>query len=123
MVVLIWVDAVSAPSWFFGFESASGVLDTNEPFPCLERVVGHAPRPCFSHKLCPPSFQCAITAQENAISPMSIQAIKTAKAFGNRFGAAVHLAHVHQFCYQAGFTADTAGNGIRFQITGGSFDG
>jgi nucleotide-binding universal stress UspA family protein len=38
-------------------------------------------------------------------SPMSIQAIQTAKAFARRFKAAVHLAHVHQFCYQAGFTA------------------
>jgi nucleotide-binding universal stress UspA family protein len=37
-------------------------------------------------------------------SPMSIQAIETAKAFARRFGAAVHLAHVHQPCYPAGFT-------------------
>ena len=37
-------------------------------------------------------------------SPMSIQAIKTAKAFARRFGAAVHLAHVHQPYYPDGFT-------------------
>jgi nucleotide-binding universal stress UspA family protein len=36
-------------------------------------------------------------------SPMSIQAIQTAKAFARRFGAAVHLAHVHQPCYPDGF--------------------
>jgi nucleotide-binding universal stress UspA family protein len=37
-------------------------------------------------------------------SPMSIQAIRTAKAFARRFGAAVHLAHVHQPYYPDGFT-------------------
>jgi nucleotide-binding universal stress UspA family protein len=38
-------------------------------------------------------------------SRMSIQAIETAKGFAERFGATVHLAHVHQFYYPAGFTA------------------
>jgi nucleotide-binding universal stress UspA family protein len=38
-------------------------------------------------------------------SQMSIQAIETAKGFAQRFGATIHLAHVHQFYYSAGFTA------------------
>jgi nucleotide-binding universal stress UspA family protein len=38
-------------------------------------------------------------------SKMSIQAIETAKGFAQRFGATIHLAHVHQFYYPAGFTA------------------
>lgn len=38
-------------------------------------------------------------------SRMSIQAIETAKGFAQRFGATIHLAHVHQFYYPAGFTA------------------
>jgi nucleotide-binding universal stress UspA family protein len=38
-------------------------------------------------------------------SRMSIQAIETAKGFAQLFGATVHLAHVHQFYYPAGFTA------------------
>jgi nucleotide-binding universal stress UspA family protein len=37
-------------------------------------------------------------------SPMSIQAIERAKGFARRFGAAVHLAHVHQPYYPDGFT-------------------
>jgi nucleotide-binding universal stress UspA family protein len=32
---------------------------------------------------------------------MSIQAIETAKRLGQRFGAAIHLVHVHQFSYPA----------------------
>jgi nucleotide-binding universal stress UspA family protein len=36
-------------------------------------------------------------------SPMSIKAIETAKGFARRFGAAVHLAHVHQPYYPDGF--------------------
>jgi nucleotide-binding universal stress UspA family protein len=38
-------------------------------------------------------------------STMSIQAIETAKRLAQRFGATVHLAHVRQFYYPAGFTA------------------
>src|SRR5689334_18197245 len=38
-------------------------------------------------------------------SRMSIQAIETAKTFAERFGAAIHLAHVHQFYFPAGFNA------------------
>jgi len=38
-------------------------------------------------------------------SKMSIQAIETAKRLAQRFGATVHLAHVRQFYYSAGFTA------------------
>lgn len=38
-------------------------------------------------------------------SRMSIQAIETAKGFAQRFGATIHLAHVHQFYYPAGITA------------------
>ncbi len=34
-------------------------------------------------------------------SKMSIEAIETAKRFGQRFGAAIHLVHVHQFSYPA----------------------
>jgi nucleotide-binding universal stress UspA family protein len=36
-------------------------------------------------------------------SKMSIQAIETAKGFAQRFGATIHLAHVHQFAYPAEF--------------------
>jgi nucleotide-binding universal stress UspA family protein len=36
-------------------------------------------------------------------SKMSIQAIETAKGLAQRFGATVHLAHVHEFEYPAGF--------------------
>jgi nucleotide-binding universal stress UspA family protein len=36
-------------------------------------------------------------------SKMSIQAIETAKGLAQRFGATVHLVHVHQFEYPAGF--------------------
>jgi nucleotide-binding universal stress UspA family protein len=38
-------------------------------------------------------------------SQMSIQAIETAKAFAQRFGATIHLAHVHEFYCPAGFSA------------------
>jgi nucleotide-binding universal stress UspA family protein len=38
-------------------------------------------------------------------SRVSIKAIDTAKSFARRFGANVHLAHVHQFYYPAGFSA------------------
>jgi nucleotide-binding universal stress UspA family protein len=38
-------------------------------------------------------------------SKMSIQAIETAKKLAQRFQATIHLAHVHQFDYPAGFTA------------------
>jgi nucleotide-binding universal stress UspA family protein len=38
-------------------------------------------------------------------SRLSTQAIETAKGFAQRFGATIHLAHVHQFYYPAGFTA------------------
>jgi universal stress protein A len=38
-------------------------------------------------------------------SEMSIRVIEVAKRFAERFGATVHLAHVHQFYYPAGFTA------------------
>jgi nucleotide-binding universal stress UspA family protein len=38
-------------------------------------------------------------------SKMSIQAIKTAKHLAQRFGAAVHLGHVSEFYYPAGFVA------------------
>jgi nucleotide-binding universal stress UspA family protein len=40
-------------------------------------------------------------------SKMSIQAIETAKRLAQRFGATVHLAHVHRFDYPAGFMAPT----------------
>ena len=36
-------------------------------------------------------------------SKMSIQAIETAKRLAHRFGATVHLAHIHQFAYPAEF--------------------
>ena len=38
-------------------------------------------------------------------SPMSIQAIETAKGFAQRFGATIHLAHVHEFYCPARFNA------------------
>ena len=38
-------------------------------------------------------------------SPMSIRAIDTAKSLAQRFGATIHLAHVHQFYCPAGFNA------------------
>jgi nucleotide-binding universal stress UspA family protein len=38
-------------------------------------------------------------------SKMSIQAIETAKKLAQRFQATIHLAHVRQFDYPAGFTA------------------
>lgn len=38
-------------------------------------------------------------------SPMSIQAIETAKGLAQRFGATIHLAHVHRFYYPAEFNA------------------
>jgi nucleotide-binding universal stress UspA family protein len=38
-------------------------------------------------------------------SKMSIQAIETAKRVALRFGGSVHLAHVYQFDYPAGFMA------------------
>jgi nucleotide-binding universal stress UspA family protein len=41
-------------------------------------------------------------------SEMSIQAIDTAKRLAQRFGATVHLAHVHHFYYPVGFEARTA---------------
>lgn len=37
-------------------------------------------------------------------SRMSIQGIETAKRLGRRFGAAIHVAHVYQPAYPAGFT-------------------
>lgn len=41
-------------------------------------------------------------------SELSIQAIETAKALARRFGATIHLAHVHEFYYPAGFIAPGA---------------
>jgi nucleotide-binding universal stress UspA family protein len=38
-------------------------------------------------------------------SKMSSQAIETAKRLAQRFGATIHLAHVHQFYYPTGFAA------------------
>ena len=38
-------------------------------------------------------------------SKMSVKAIDIARAFAQRFGATVHLAHVHKFSYPAGFSA------------------
>ncbi len=38
-------------------------------------------------------------------SKMSIQAIETAKRLAQRYDATIHLAHVHQLDYPAGFTA------------------
>ena len=38
-------------------------------------------------------------------SELSVQAVEHAKAFADQFGAVIHLAHVHQFFYPAGFTA------------------
>lgn len=38
-------------------------------------------------------------------SRISIQAIEMAKGFARRFGATIHLAHVHQFYYPTGFAA------------------
>ena len=36
-------------------------------------------------------------------SKMSIEAIETAKRLGQRFGATIHLAHVHHWQYPADF--------------------
>jgi nucleotide-binding universal stress UspA family protein len=41
-------------------------------------------------------------------SELSIQAIEPAKRFAQRFGATIHLVHVHHFSYPVGFEARTA---------------
>jgi len=49
-------------------------------------------------------------------SKMSIQAIETAKRLAQRFGATVHLAHVHQFDYPAGVMPPAAPPFIPFSV-------
>jgi nucleotide-binding universal stress UspA family protein len=45
------------------------------------------------------------------LSRMSIQGIETAKRLGRRFGAAIHLAHVYEPPYAAGFVGPAVGWG------------
>ena len=45
-------------------------------------------------------------------SKMSIQAIETAKRLGQRFGAAIHLAHVHHWQYPADFVGPVLSSGF-----------
>ena len=45
-------------------------------------------------------------------SKMSIQAIETAKRLGQRFGAAIHLVHVHHWQYPADFVGPVISSGF-----------
>lgn len=45
-------------------------------------------------------------------SKMSIQAIETAKGLANRFGAAIHLVHVHHWQYSADFVGPVISSGF-----------
>jgi nucleotide-binding universal stress UspA family protein len=45
-------------------------------------------------------------------SKMSIKAIETAKRLGQRFGATIHLAHVHHWQYPADFVGPVLSSGF-----------